>query len=274
MEITFNVTASPKCVMWIDREPAISDSLRAEMLKTDVLLTKTKHKEIHRLLKKHNDTKFYLFSLDGFINQAGVRKESDLFAKANDYSLVIENFVKDRSVVYTSYIDPKVEGMFKRNRIPIVIKNLNDDAIAIGFLNKLSEFFFPAGEARLQRGFLRLVMKDQSVKADIHIDDKRKISVIVRDISLNGAGFMADPRFLDLIPPKSLVMIKIYIPRFVIRIKKAVIVRVGQTGEMGVQFNIDDERMVDPLEVKTLSSFMMTCIKDLDNSNLFAECGN
>ncbi len=272
--MTINVTASPKCLIWIDREPAISDSLRVEMLKTDILLAKTKHEEIHQLKQKHTDTKFYLFSLDGFINQAGAKKEYDLFAKANDYSLVIENFIKNRSVVYTSYIDPKVEAHFKRNKIPIVMKNLNDDAIAIGFLKKISEIFFPAGEARLQRGFLRLVMKDQSVKADIHIDDKRKISAIVQDISLNGAGFMVDPRFLDLIPPKSLVVIKFYIPRFVIRIKKAVIVRAGQTGEVGVQFNIDDERMVDPLEVKTLSSFVMACIKDLDKSNLFAECGN
>lgn len=273
MKVDLHITTQPKCFIWIDREPAISDFLRVELLKHDILLKKDYSSNIETLLKKHNERKGYLFSLDGFIQLTEAKRQPDVFAKANDYLMIIQNFVKNRSIVYTSYIDTKIEALFKSNNIPIIMKNLNDEKHALQLLKKISIPFFEKSDSRMNRGFLRLILKDAGIKADLYIQEKYKIECTLKDISMGGVGFYIKAQELERFSIKGLIHMKIYIPRHVIRIKAAVVIRIDEeTKEVGCQFNIDDERMVDPAEGKTLSNFLLTQIHELSKELKFSEC--
>lgn len=273
MKIDLHITTQPKCFIWIDRVPAINDSLHVELLKYDILLKKEYSANLESLEKRHNDRKAYLFSLDGHVELCEAKTQIDVFAKANDYMMMIANFHRNRSVVYTSYIDKKIEQLFKNAKIPIVMKNLNDEKKAIDLLRKLSQHFFDAEGTRINRGFLRLLLKESAIKADILINETHKVECVLKDISMNGLGFIVSPAEFERFAIKDVVNIKIYIPRFVTRIKAGVVIRMDEkNNEIGCLFSIEDERMIDPSEAKTLSTFIHSQIIELSRDLKFSEC--
>lgn len=268
--VQVKLQSKPSILIWIERGSSISDRLQGELLARDTLVVESNLEDLDSLKASHHDQRAYLFSLDTMLAKAVAKTSEDNLRVGAELLNTIKAFLPGRSLVHCSTIDQRLEKLFKEHKIPYITKNFYNDNTAVETIDKWIRLLNKE-KGTNQRGFMRLsVAEGNMVKVELEPIRKKGETLRgwLKDFSLSGLGIKADTvRQTSIFEPKDFAKAKVYFPRNIIKLDLVVIARVDhQNVEVGVQFNISDERMVSKHEGQAFNHMIYQYIKELIRS--------
>ena len=134
-------------------------------------------------------------------------------------------------------------------------------------MNKIIHPFF-VEKGRLDRSALRLIVLPMNYRVEIKSLNSRANPVVlgrIKDFSLNGLCFRLNSnRDLIYFQMKDKLRLRLFVRRNVIDIDIACIVRIDEEhGDIGVSFNIKDERMIKVDSANCLTSLVYDWLVDI-----------
>ena len=262
------ISISPKVVYWIGIPSKLERNEHLDLLKNDVLIIEHDGSSDSLCRLKDSNSKYtaYFYNLDDLLFNNKIKKE-DIHTFSLNVATFIENLIPERSLVHTSLIDNSIGNLFRNYGISFLEKNLKDKRIAYITLNKIIHPFF-VEKGRLERSALRLIVLPMNYKIEVKNLSNSTNSVIIgyiKDFSLNGLCFrLNSKKDLFNLNLKNKLKLRLFIKRNVIDIDIAWIIRIDSDhGDIGVSFNIKDERMIKVDHANCLTSLIYDWLMDI-----------
>lgn len=266
------ITVSPKIIYWVGIPPNIIKTDRIELFKNDIFIIEHdgNHKSLYELKKTSNKYTAYFFNLENIIFKNKITNNHILTFSTNIITLIKE-LIPERSLVHTSLINEDVSNIFRSNGIPYVEKNLNDKKLAFSTLLSIIKPFF-IDQGKMDRSFVRLNLLPLQLKATIRDLNNKicpEIECYVKDISLSGISFILKSiSLINFFQINDKTSAKIFIDRNYIFIKSATILRIKKDSlEIGINFNLNDEKDIDEDSSNTLSGLIFDWINGVINKH-------
>ena len=262
------ITVSPKIIYWIGIPPNIQKADRVELFKKDIFIIEHDgdHNFLYELKKTSSKYTGYLYNLENLIFKNKINESNTMIFAMNILTLIKE-INPERSLVHTSMINKSISDIFRSNGISYVERNLNDKKLAFSTLyNIIKPFFIEQG--KLNRGFVRLDLLPLKFKAKItDLNNKicPEIECYVKDLGLNGISFVLKSiSLLNFFEINHKASAKVFIDRHLIFIKTANIIRINnETGEISINFNLNDNIEMSEESSSILSSLIFDWINDV-----------
>lgn len=261
------IIISPKSIYWIETPVSFNENDRIELLKRDVLLINYDGdiKEIVKLKEKDNKYSGYFFNLDGILSKNHIKGDK-IYIFCEKLAQYIGNYLKKRSLVYTTILDNKLVEIFKKFGVHFFEKNLNDKRVAISAILKLIHPFFAEND-KIERAYLRLNLLPMKYNLTIINLKHNNVSIngVLKDLSLNGMGIIiSEEDKIDQIKLKDVIEVKLTLKSSILKISKAIITRVDQNKfEVGLIYNITDSSMVREDYASMLTGIIYNWIKEI-----------
>ncbi len=261
------VVSRPKMIKWIEIPAIIGDDDHVEFLKRDLLLKGLSGKmdELTKAEASNDDETAFFYNLDKIFLINNVMF-NDRLMFSRDLIKVIKEKSPYKSLVHTNIIDYKLANVFRTEGIPFIEKNLEDRSNAYITATNLIQPFFSINN-QVVRSYIRvnLSMMDYKVEINKHSSYEIKVDCKLKDLSLNGMGFsLSDENLCNFFSLKDLIIIKVHVSNFIIKVNKAIITRIDcNKREIGVNFNINDNNMVSLIDSEKLSKMILKWIKEV-----------
>lgn len=252
------ITVSPKVIYWVGIPTILDKNEKLELFKNDILVIDHdgNNDSLCELKKSYNRYTAYFYNLENILLKNKINNE-DIYSFSKNIATFIGSLMPDRSLVHTSLIDDYLANIFRTNGIPFLEKNLKDKkAVFTTLYNIIRPFFIENG--RIERAMLRLILLPMKFKVNMTILNNKLVPSLegyIKDLSLNGLCFkLISKNDLYLLKLKERLKLKLFIKRNVIDIEKAYISRIDKENcEIGVNFNIKDEKMIKEESANSLT---------------------
>ncbi len=252
------ITVSPKVIYWVGIPTILDKNERLELFKNDILVIDHdgNNESLCELKKSYNKYTAYFYNLENILLKNKINN-NDIYFFSSNIATFIENLIPERSLVHTSIIDDNLANIFRTHGIPYMEKNLKDKkAVFTTIYNIIRPFFIEKG--RIERAMLRLVLLPMEFKVNITVLNNNLAPIIegyIKDLSLNGLCFrLVSKKDLYFFKLKEKLKLKLLIKRNIIDIEKAYISRIDiENNDIGVNFNIRDERMIKEESANSLT---------------------
>lgn len=263
------ILVSPKTIYWIEMPESIGDHERIELLKKDILLTYQSGciSELQKLSSLNGEYSGFLYNLDGMliVNHIDPNNAYEFFKKL---AKIIKALTPRNCFVHTTIIDERITKLFKDEGIAYIEKSLYDNKIAMSTIMTLTKHIFDK-EGQVHRSFVRLNLQPNKYKVAITNlnNGGQVIDGILKDISLNGMGLvLLNADDLQFIKLKEVLEIRIYLPKMILKVSKAIVTRVNNDKlEVGTNYNINDNTMIREDYASHLTSLIFSWLKGILN---------
>lgn len=253
------IIISPKVIFWIEMPSAINDTDILELLRKDIFIIKYDgdFEKLPELEKSRSNYTGYFFNLEEMLLKNKV-VESDFLSFAINIATFIKGFVPDKTLVHTNMINKEIAEVFQSNMISYLEKNLNNKKIIYNTISSILFAFFTEKE-RSQRAAIRLIVSRLKYKAEIKSLRRKALPTFdayIKDVSMNGICLViSDSNNLKYFDLKDTVALKLILTGILIKIETCFVTRIDiQKNEIGLTFNINDNRMIREEQANALTS--------------------
>lgn len=202
----------------------------------------------------------------------GARDREQMHAVTKNLAELINTFVPHKCIVHSSIIDPQIKEILNNEKLIFIQKNLADAKIAISTILNLLPIIL-GDQGREGRTFIRVnLYPEQQIKVQVLLLRPPKpeevlpeLEGVIQDLSIGGMSLIIKKVVnAGNFSLKTPVKLKISLPRAIVRINLAVVVRNKKNGsELGLQFNMLNHKMVDEMNGTVLSGYIFSQLRSL-----------
>jgi len=261
------ITATPNIINWVEMPKSLGEPEYIELFKKSILL-QNHSGLISKILALQSDLEkdaICFFNLDKILLKNNIPRYNEM-AFVRKIAPLLSKLFEYRALVHTNIINDRFGDIFRSEGIAYIQKNLEDKRRAYSTILDMIRPYFSLNN-KLLRAYLRITLEASDYKVQIMKHGKYIIPFEgkLKDISLNGVGIklnrVYDVNFFDL---KDVASVIVYIRHYLIQIKAGVITRVDpDTKEIGINFDINNKKMVGPMVADTISKLIYHYIEDM-----------
>jgi hypothetical protein len=267
------IKIAPKIIYFVELPSTFGEEEKLDLLKRDILVVEKDGNidTLPSLFKNNTKNTAFFYNLENILLKNRVKKE-ELYTFAANMAMFIKNYMPDKSVVHTSFIDDNISFIFRSEGIPYIEKSLTDKKVIYNTILSCVKPLFIENQKML-RSSLRLNLIQNKFRAEIiNLTDKlySPVEGYIKDLSLNGIGLiLKNKEEIRLFKLKDNLQIKLYLNRSIIKIDLSIATRIfSDHGEIGVSFNITDDHMIRDEYANRLTSIIYSWMKNvIEKSN-------
>lgn len=250
------IKVAPKQVYWIEAPLDIDPEVHIELLKKDIFLIAKTWSEFLEESVVFNKRSVYIFHMDNILRKGRTAEaKKELFKEVT--STVIHKLQK-QAVMHTATIQEQVRDRFLQSGIYYLEKNPTDSASIISLVLQSVTLTIP--DNNRERAFVRIIPEAKtapSVRVRLKNAGAIQEEGRLKDFSLGGLGIQLSEEKNIMYPVRSWVEVYLLFPRAPVRVKQALVTRwVPETREVGLQFQVTDDSMIEPNYARIYTSLI------------------
>ena len=263
------IAFSPRKIFWFGIPSIITNDIKTELLKKDILLISNneKLKNIKNTIKVKRDHTIYIFDIDRIIFENKVIKKNKC-KMIREIIEMIEDYVPEKSFIYTKTKDCKIDFYCNKAKIRHKISNIftNKENILSDIILYILPIF--KNEKKQHRDFLRLVFFPY-ILYEIELipksNDSTTIKGYLKDLSYNGISIILfDDNIFSLFDIGSKINLKIFFPdNKKIKINDATVIRkLPMEKLVCLNYDISNKETITKENFKKLSDIIFQYINN------------
>ena len=260
------IIIAPKTVYWVEMPGVIGQKDKFSLLTQDILLIESEIEKIENLNKRDEKNVIYIFNLDRIFRKKGANSIDRELRFSQELIKFMKERPQNKALVHTSILHEDIKNKFESEKIYFLQKNLEYKQIALTTVFKLVQHVYK--EEQALRTQVRInYYPENKINVDISNLTKKmpKVKAMLKDISMNGAGIkILDGQELKNFKVKDLVEVKAYFREATLKISAGFVTRINpEEYELGLNFNLKNNKMISETDATTLSGLVYEAIKKI-----------